>query len=232
MQRNKRKYDDSQLPAKKRGSLLSTTPTGLFSHTQIPAAEPHPFRAALEQFLSLMRHDDIRSYHLSNILREIARYHRHTVVGRKVLAFELDIYNLIKLLNEEAIALKPDNKLAKAEYKFFIEKVTVFASHKTDNKLNSENPVLHRKEAFIRFWNMIDVYIKRISLLYPTAQCDFFSRALIHLANTGSTSDIKQMLHEHVPTEKQQNIPLVFQNAILALADLQLGANKLTGQKP
>jgi hypothetical protein len=232
MLHNKRKYEDTDLPPKKKGSHLSKTPTRFFAETNNGhETDSHPFRIALEQLLSLMRQNEIHPYHLSHLLREIARHHRQTVMSRTVTTFELDIYNLIKLLNEEAVAIEPRNILAKNEYKFFIEKVTIFATHKSDNKLGSEDHLLSRKDAFARFWNMIDIYIKRLSLLYPVAHRDHFIGVLTHLAHT-KHSEIQIMLRKHTPAEKQKDIMTVFQNAIQTFHDQQKDAKKLTGQKP
>src|SRR5262245_15730159 len=115
------------LPPKKRwremAAQASTTQTQtkkarsdivIASHLFAPVVqtqEKNPLRTALEQHFALMNDGSIKTFHFSQVLKEIAFYHRdqHKTLKKD----QKDVFSIILFLYEKAVIIDPNNPYAK-----------------------------------------------------------------------------------------------------------------------
>jgi|GEM_PF-5851433 hypothetical protein len=197
--------DDDQ-PGKAKPNIIWLNPAFYVSSstTLFPTPKPlthakNPLRAALEQHFSLMNQTELKPYHYSEVLREIAIYHRAHRHEKK--PGEEDILSTILFLHEKAVVIEPASKLA-------VEQLSSYRLHQplsiSEGKIQSARVTRYEEECRKHgqvnfFWMALDKYIDRLRTIYP----DFNARLAEVCRHLNASDTINRMRAKHVPGEQK-----------------------------
>ncbi|VVC75027.1 hypothetical protein AQUSIP_03020 [Aquicella siphonis] len=214
---NPTEFDITDCSQPKRIRGAETTSPGLKQNSLFPVVQPvlakPPLVVALEQHLGLMNPQGLKYFHLSEILREIALYHRqkrHTHTPQ-----EADILSAILFLYEKAIVIDPHNIYAENEYKTYQEHVPLsFTATETLARKSRYQKECAQHGTVNFFWDSLNKYIQRLVIIFPDKVNDVLADLCNHL---NTTAAILHMRNKHIEPKLHDQSVAAFSSAALLL---------------
>lgn len=184
--------------------VITVAQTSLFKKPlPVVKTKKNPLRSALETHFRNMRPETLAKYHFSEILREIADFHRarrNTFTDKQV-----DMFATILFTYEKACLIEPLNNEAKQRFESYqkiiqpkFDALIFVQGNLRKSKYLSE--LLNLGVAKF-FWMSIDKYIERVQANYPDASNQEFADLCTHLLSAAS---VVRMRQKHMTPDQQE----------------------------
>lgn len=201
-------------------SSSPTMPSSLFPPVPSLAANhppKHPLINALERHLKLMNPQGLKIFHYSEILRQIAFFHRAN--RHSLTKDENDILTVALFLYEKAVTIDPRNIYAASELQTYKEHVKIpFSETQTQARIAKYQTECANMGPVKYFWMSLNKYIERLCGILGDKSNTVLADLCTYLKDSPS---IQYMRGKHIDPLNQQTSCTAFTDAVAVLQPLE-----------